>query len=168
MTTIVQVLSPYGYPHYENQMQPDGKMALTLVPGDIRLPLVAQKYNKRFRSWTDILALDSKHVRGYAMVAMTFDEKRPDEVLAMSEIKADASCVRLDGKASDAMAKVAAITKCDAKVLEAAKSVEEVATLAKEYLKVEALKPIAEPIVEPIEEPIEKPAEDVKPIVKPK
>ena len=145
-----QVLSPYGWSHYETQKTDGGKEVLVLVPGDVRLPLVAQAYNGRHRGWTDILALPSQQVKGCAVIEMWFDEARIDDMKALTEIQADPLCGRLDAGAKLAVetAKVVAITKCDAKVLETVKTDEELRSLATAWLKTEAAKPV---VVKPIE-----------------
>ena len=157
-----QILSPYGWSHYESQKQDDGKEALVLVPGDVRLPYVSQFYNGRHRGWTDILALPSQQVKGCAVIEMWFDESRVDDMKALTEIQADPLCGRLDAGAKLAIetAKVVAIIKCDAKVLETVKTDEELRSLATAWLKIEAAKLME---VKPIEEePIEiAPVEDV-------
>lgn len=147
-----QILSPYGWTHYESQKQDDGKEALVLVTGDMRQSYAAQAYNGRYRSWTDILALPSEQVKGCAVIEIIFDETRTDDMKALAEITADALCVRLDaGKVADVATKVATITKCDVKALDA-KSATELKASAITWLKAEAAKPVE---VKPVDEAIE-------------
>ena len=177
-----KIISKYGYSHYENQIEPDGKESLVQVPGDVRAPLFCQKYNGRFRAMTDTLAQPSGFLGNVSVITAWFDSDMPDHIAALKELTADPDVVIITEPVAVSVeapvqplrvaaivdakldipkpgliatrAKIVAITGATKASLDSEHTLEAIAIKATEQVKLAAVetKPVEE---EPKEEPIE-------------